>query len=135
MISTGHYILPSLNAFIGFEELDFLKTIKFDQWDLVLCTLDYYATGMNRMYTAYWVSYISTLNMEMEDAENYATARKLYNNLNDIRARCDVLYSYIRDSLCALLISQGISAKAFSNITGISSGCNYFRIEVGNGSI
>ena len=135
MILAGHYILPSLNAFIGFEELNFLKAIKLEQWDLVLCALDYYSTGIDRMYEAYWVSYVATLNMEMDDAESYAVARSLYNDLNTNRARCDILYSYIRDSICALLINQGIGAKAFSNISGISVGYNYFRVEVGNGPV
>lgn len=131
----NHYILPSLNGIIGHEQLSFLKSIMIEQWDLVLCVLDYYAKGQDSMYEAYWKSYVSVVYADLEDAENYALAKRLCDNLATNRVMVDSIYQYVRNTFCALLSNQGIPSQQFNNITGVSPGYNYFRIEISNGAI
>lgn len=130
-----HYILPSLTTMVGHADLEFLKNIKFEAWDLVLCIMDYYAKGQDLMYEAYWQSYIMVLNAEMDDAENYMEAKRLSESYATNRAYVDQLYQYLKLSYCTLLQQQGINSNQFNNIAGVSQGYNYFRIEINNGSI
>ena len=131
-----HYLLPSLNTIIGYEQLSFLKEIKIDQWDLVLCALDYYAKGQDMMYEAYWVSYMHVLNTEIGyPNDGQQIAKKLLNSAVANRATTDAIYFYIRNTFCTLLQQQGISSYQFNNIAGISHGYNYFRVEIMDGTV
>lgn len=130
-----HYLLPSLNSIIGYEQLAFLKSIMVDQWELVLCALDYYAKGQDIMYEAYWKSYNMVLMAELEDPEGYMLAKRIYDNLPANRASVDMIYQYIRNTLCMMLQQLGINSQQFNNIAGISHGDNYFRVEIMDGII
>ena len=130
-----HVILPSLNAYFGFEQINFLKTIKFDQWNLILCVLDYYAKGNDSLYEAYWQSYLLALNEEMDDVENFIEARQLYNNITTIRETTDGIYSYLKNSICMMLHQHGFASHIFNNVAGVSPGDNYFRVELLNGIV
>ncbi len=130
-----HYILPSLNTMVGYEDLAFLKNIKFEDWDLVLCILDFYAKGNDLMYEAYWQSYLMVVEAELENAESYMLAKTLKTNYVANRARVDALYMYLKYSYCNLLQQQQITSQQFNNIAGVSPGYNYFCIEINNGTI
>ncbi len=130
-----HYILPSLNTMVGYEDLAFLKNIKFEDWDLVLCILDFYAKGNDLMYEAYWQSYLIVIEAELENAESYMMAKTLQTNYVANRARVDALYTYLKYSYCNLLQQQQITSQQFNNIAGVSPGYNYFCIEINNGTI
>lgn len=131
----SHVILPSLNAYFGIEQLQFLKSIKFEEWDLVLCVLDFYAKGQDSLYEAYWCSYVMVLHVEMEQAENYMEAKRLYQSLNTNREITDGIYTYLKLSICQMLQQFGFSAQLFNNISGVSPGYNYFRVELSNGTL
>lgn len=130
-----HYILPSLNTMVGYEDLAFLKNIKFEDWDLVLCILDFYAKGNDLMYEAYWQSYLMVIEAELENAESYMSAKTLKTNYVANRARVDALYMYLKYSYCNLLQQQQITSQQFNHIAGVSPGYNYFCIEINNGTI
>ena len=130
-----HYILPGLNCLVGYEQLAFLTSIKIDHWELILCSLDYYAKGQDLLYQAYWSSYVMVLDMELTQPENYIEAKRLKDNLIPNRAAVDVIYQFVRDSLCVLMQQQGIPSNQFNNIAGISPGSNFFRVEIMDGTI
>lgn len=132
---TTHYLLPQLNTIIGYEQLAFLKSIMVDQWELVLCALDYYAKGQDVMYEAFWQSYYLVLQAELDDPESYMLAKRLSDNLVTNRATTDAIYQYIRNTLCVMLQQMGIGSQQFNNISGISHGDNYFRVEIMDGII
>lgn len=131
----SHYILPSLDAMVGHEELQFLKMLKIEYWDLVLCALDYYAKGQDLMYAAYWTSFNYAIEEEYQNPEWYDYAKYIKDNIVAIRARADNIYNYIRNTLCVMLHNLGISSQQFSAITQVTPGCNYFVVEIKNGTV
>ena len=97
-----HYLLPNLNTIIGYEQLSFIKSLMIEQWDLVMCALNYYAKGQDIAYDAYWLSYMSVLAADLENPDNYKLAKSISTNIVSHRANVDIIYAYIRNTYCTM---------------------------------